>query len=72
MLLVLKFGNQRWNDVVGMCWVREYDDAANFVHDPNMNLGSRVHSVAEKAMLARQWKERMEALVDLHQFGGRF
>ena len=72
-MLALEFGNQRWNGLEGM-WVRDSDDddLANFVHDPNMHLG-RVHSVApDKAMLARQWKERVEAFVDHHQFGGRF
>ena len=70
-MLAMKFGNQRWNGLEGM-WVRDDDDDdANFVHDPNIHLG-RVHSVADKALLARQWKERMEALVDHHQFGGRF
>ncbi len=70
-MLAMKFGNQRWNGLEDM-WVRDDDDDddANFVHDPNIHLG-RVHSVADKALLARQWKERMEALVDHHQFGGR-
>jgi hypothetical protein len=71
-MLAHKFGNLKWNGLEGM-WVRDDDDDndANFVHDPNIHLG-RVHSVADKALLARQWKERMEALVDHHQFGGRF
>jgi hypothetical protein len=72
-MLALKFGNQRWNGLEGML-VHDNDnndDDANFVHDLNMHLW-RVHSVADKAMLARQWKERMAALVDHHQFGGRF
>ena len=67
-MLATNIGNQRWNGLEGM-WVR--DDDVNFVHDPNVHLG-RVHSITDKAMLARQWKERIEALVDHHQFGGRF
>ena len=47
------------------------DDDANFVHNPNVHIG-RVHSITDKAMLARQWKDCIEALVDHHQFGGRF
>ena len=60
-----KFGNQRWNGLEGM-WVRDDDDDTNFVHVPKMHLLGRVHSVADKAMLTRQWKETIEAL------GGRF
>ena len=40
-MLARKFGNQRWNGLEGM-WVRDDDDDANFVHDPNIHLG-RVH-----------------------------
>ena len=69
--LAMKFGNQRWNGLVEGMWVRDNDDDDNFVHDPNIHLG-RVHSIADKTLLARQWQERMEALVDRHQFGGRF
>ena len=63
-MLALKIGNQRWNGLEGM-WVCDDDDDATF------HLG-RVHSVADKALLACQWKERIEALIDHHQFGGRF
>ena len=73
-MLALKFGNQRWNGLVEGMWVRDDeddDDDANFVHDPNVYLG-RVHSITDKAMLACQWKEQIEALVDHNQFGGRF
>jgi hypothetical protein len=41
------------------------DDDANFVHDPNVHI-ERVQSITDKAMLARQWKERIEALVHHH------
>ena len=39
------------------------NDDANFVNDSNVHL-ERVHSITEKAMLAHQWKERIEAHVD--------
>ena len=49
------------------------DANSNFVHNPNMRLLGRIHSICDKAMLRNQWKTRIEAhLVDHHQFGGHF
>ena len=72
--LALRFRNQSWNGLEGM-WVRDNDDEdedddSNYVHDPNMHLG-RVHSISDKAILARPWKAAsIGALIDHHQFGG--
>ena len=45
---------------------------ANFAYNPNVHIG-RVHSITDKAMLApRQRITPIEALVNHHQFGGRF
>jgi hypothetical protein len=57
-MLALKFGNQIWNGLEVMCVRDDDDDAKNFVHDPNVHLG-RMHSITEKAMLAREWKEQI-------------